>query len=56
MAHQVNKSALQEVCKDNSVGTSVVEWFIMLKSKDLSKSELGVKVHNVQTETLWCSE
>lgn len=29
------------------MGTIVEEWFIMLKSKDLSKLELGIKVQNM---------
>lgn len=29
------------------MGTIVEEWFIMLKSKDFSKLELGIKVENM---------
>lgn len=34
------------------MGAIVVEWFIMLKLKDLSKLELGVKIQNMQIGTL----
>lgn len=34
------------------MGAIVVEWFIVLKLKDLSKLELGVKVQNMQIGAL----